>query len=309
MIAILGAGAFGSALALAVGDDVRLWGRGLPAGSRSAPRLPGYGFTARITVVGTPDEAIQGADLILLAVPMKAVRETLASHPNGELPLIACCKGLEPSTALGPVTLISDHWLGAIGILTGPSFATDIAAGLPTALTLAMEDANERANAQARIASSTLRIYGSDDTRGAELGGALKNVLAIAAGAVDGAGLGQSAQAALITRGFAELRGLAEEEGATSETLLGLSGLGDLMLTGFSPASRNYRYGQALGAGRNFAEDTTVEGVATAAAITTLARKHGHDTPVLTATNALIKGTLSIEDAVAKLMSRPLKEE
>jgi len=195
------------------------------------------------------------------------------------------------------------------GILTGPSFATEIAAGLPTALVLGFENEAVARQAQHRISSKTLRVYRSSDVAGLELAGALKNVLAIAAGAVIGAGLGQSAQAALLTRGMAEIARLARRQGAAQETIMGLAGMGDVMLTAFSEESRNFRYGLALGRQRPFDEAATVEGVSTARAVAGLAHEYGIELPVLATTNQLISGEVTIMSALETLMSRPLKEE
>lgn len=306
MIAILGAGAFGAALALALEGDVKIWGRGLSSGARTAPRLPGHEFPGRVTVAASPSAAVSGADLILLAVPMKALRETAAHLTHTSAPVIACCKGIDPETGLGPARLLRALGVPNAALLTGPSFASDIAQGLPTALTLALADGAE---VQRSLSGRTLRLYRTDDVVGAELGGALKNVLAIASGAVIGAGLGQSAQAAILARGFRELREIAEREGAETQTLLGLSGMGDLMLTAYSSQSRNFRYGHALGRGEVFGEDTTVEGVFTARAVALLAARHGLDLPVLAMTQSLISGDVTITRAVDLLMTRPLKEE
>ncbi|MEO0676031.1 MAG: NAD(P)H-dependent glycerol-3-phosphate dehydrogenase [Pseudomonadota bacterium] len=306
MIAILGAGAFGAALALALEGEVKLWGRGLSSGARCAPRLPGHEFPERVSVATSPSEALSGADLILLAVPMKALRETAAHLMEANAPVIACCKGIDPETGLGPARLLRELGVPNAGSLTGPSFASDIAQGLPTALTLALADGAE---VQRSLSGRTLRLYRTGDVVGAELGGALKNVLAIASGAVIGAGLGQSAQAAILARGFRELRDIAEREGAETQTLLGLSGMGDLMLTAYSSQSRNFRYGHALGCGEVFGEDATVEGVFTARAVALLAERHGLDLPVLAMTQSLISGDVTITRAVDLLMTRPLKEE
>ncbi|MEL6689486.1 MAG: NAD(P)H-dependent glycerol-3-phosphate dehydrogenase [Pseudomonadota bacterium] len=304
MIAILGAGAFGSALAMALPGPTKIWGRGLTG--RSPARLPGHSFPEHVEIAPSISEAAIGAEVVLIATPMKALR-TVAEELDTQAPLIACCKGIDPETGLGAASLLESLTGKPAGILTGPSFAADIARGLPTALTLAME--GDSAAVQARLSGPVIRLYTSADVRGAELGGALKNVLAIAAGAVMGAGLGQSAQAALLTRGFAEITTLARCEGAKTETLMGLSGVGDMMLTAFSEGSRNYRYGLALGRGESFGEDTTVEGITTAAAIAQLAEKHGLDLPVLATTQRLLSGELTINTAVQALMSRPLKEE
>ena len=192
---------------------------------------------------------------------------------------------------------------------TGPSFAADIARGLPTALTLACSDDVAGAMLLDALSTPALRLYRTTDTIGAELGGALKNVVAIAAGVVIGAGLGDSARAALMTRGFAEMNRLAQSLGARAETLAGLSGLGDLVLTCTSLQSRNFRFGSALGAGDAFDPSVTVEGAATAKAVSILAKQRGIDMPVATMVAALVTGTISVEDAVAALLARPLKKE
>jgi glycerol-3-phosphate dehydrogenase (NAD(P)+) len=223
-------------------------------------------------------------------------------------PLVACCKGVDLATLRGPVALILSRRPGAsAAILTGPSFAADIAKGLPTALTLAATDGGEAL--QEALATPTLRLYRTDDVRGAELGGALKNVIAIASGVVIGAGLGDSARAALMTRGYAEMQRLALAMGARAETLAGLSGLGDLVLTCTSLQSRNFRYGCALGRGEAFDPKITVEGVATARAALRLARETGIDMPVTAMVDALASRRTSLNDAIGQLMSRPLKQE
>ena len=195
-----------------------------------------------------------------------------------------------------------------IATLTGPSFAADIARGLPTALTLASE-AEGIAALQHALSTPVLRIYRSDDLRGAELGGALKNVVAIAAGVAIGAGFGDSARAALITRGFAEMVRLATTLGARAETLAGLSGLGDLILTSTSDLSRNFRYGRALGAGEDFDSSVTVEGAATARAVAALAARLKTPMPIADSVAALAEGRAGVAEVMETLMSRPLKEE
>ena len=196
----------------------------------------------------------------------------------------------------------------AAATLTGPSFAADIARGLPTALTLACADEGAEV-LQHALSTPVLRLYRTDDIRGAELGGALKNVVAIAAGVAVGAGLGDSARAALITRGFAEMTRLAVAMGARAETLSGLSGLGDLVLTATSDLSRNFRYGRALGAGEAFDTTITVEGAATAQAVSAIARQRGISMPIADAVGALAQGRASVADTVVELLRRPLKEE
>jgi glycerol-3-phosphate dehydrogenase (NAD(P)+) len=311
MIGIIGAGAFGGALAisLAAKGPVMLWGRGQTG--RSIARLPGAELPALVTVAKDVAEVAQ-ASTVLLALPAQAMGRFLADHAGlfqGQR-LVACCKGVDLTTGLGPTGVIIAHCPGATAaILTGPSFASDIARGLPTALTLACADATAGEALQHQLSTEVLRLYRTTDVTGAEFGGAVKNVIAIAAGIVMGAQLGESARAALMTRGFAELTRLALHLGARSETLSGLSGFGDLVLTCTSDQSRNYRFGTALGAGAAFDPAMTVEGVATAAAVATLARKQGIDMPVTQMVAGLTQHKITLEDAIRALMSRPLKQE
>jgi glycerol-3-phosphate dehydrogenase (NAD(P)+) len=208
------------------------------------------------------------------------------------------------------VTVIEETLPGAqAALLTGPSFAADIAAGLPTALTLACKDTECAAHLQQALTTANLRLYRTTDTVGAELGGALKNVMAIACGAVMGAGLGESARAALMTRGYAEMQRLALGLGARPDTLAGLSGFGDLALTCTSPGSRNYRLGAAIGRGETFDPSVTVEGAATARAVADLARDMSLDMPITQVVTRMVDGDMSVTEAMADLLSRPLKEE
>lgn len=316
MIGVVGAGAFGTALAVALareGRQVTLWARNaaqvaeMARTRRNEARLPGVSLPENVTV--TADRAaLQGADALLLSLPMQALGGFLADS-SGQLVTpwaVACCKGVDLTTLTGPAELIrrARPDLGT-AILTGPSFAADIARGLPTALTLAGGDEA----LQHLLSTATLRLYRSDDVTGAELGGALKNVIAIAAGVVIGAGLGDSARAALMTRGYAEMQRLAPALGARPETLAGLSGFGDLVLTCTSAQSRNFRYGMALGSGQDFDASVTVEGVATARAVNAMARNLGIDMPVTAMIAALVAREITLPQAVLALMSRPLKQE
>jgi glycerol-3-phosphate dehydrogenase (NAD(P)+) len=318
MIGIAGAGAFGTALAVALaraGREVRLWARdadqvaAMQATRRNEGALPGVELPGNVSIHAEISE-ICGGQALLLAVPMQALGGLLDHWPaigTGQ-PLIACCKGVDLATLRGPVALILSRRPGAeAAILTGPSFAADIAGGLPTALTLATTGKGEAL--QEVLSTPTLRIYRTDDVRGAELGGALKNVIAIAAGVVIGAGLGDSARAALMTRGYAEMVRLALSFGARAETLAGLSGFGDLVLTCTSAQSRNFRFGLALGRGEPFDPKITVEGVATARAVVRLAGEKGIEMPVTAMVDALASGRTSLNDAVGQLMRRPLKQE
>jgi glycerol-3-phosphate dehydrogenase (NAD(P)+) len=318
MIGIAGAGAFGTALAVTLarsGREVRLWARDpaqvrrMRETGRNDPALPGVELPDSVSVHAEIGE-ICGGKALLLAMPMQALGGALDGWPqiDGRQPLVACCKGVDLTTLRGPVAVITARRPGAdAAILTGPSFAADIARGLPTALTLATLGDGE--TLQELLSTPTLRLYRTEDVIGAELGGALKNVIAIAAGTVIGAGLGDSARAALMTRGYAEMVRLAEVLGARAETLAGLSGFGDLVLTCTSTQSRNFRFGCALGKGEAFDPRVTVEGVATARAVVKLAGSLGIDMPVTAMVNALALGKIALNDAIGQLMSRPLKQE
>ncbi|PRD37871.1 UNVERIFIED_CONTAM: Glycerol-3-phosphate dehydrogenase [Trichonephila clavipes] len=242
---------------------------------------------------------------------MQALGRFVADHGArlASRPLVACCKGVDLTTGLGPVEILETLGGPAPTVLTGPSFAADIAIGLPTALTLACRDDMLGAHLQARLSTPVLRLYRSTDVMGAELGGALKNVMAIAAGVVIGAGLGDSARAALMTRGYAEMLRFALARGARAETLAGLSGFGDLVLTCTSSQSRNFSFGLSLGRGESFDPATTVEGAATARAVARIGRTQALDLPVSTAVAALVDGRITVTEAIQSLLSRPLKQE
>lgn len=318
-IGIIGGGAFGTALAVALareGRSVHLWARDPAAArhmqtTRHNPRLPDITLPAQITIFCQLDPVF-ACDTLLLAIPAQALAPFLLAHGaalTGK-DLIACCKGIDLHRMTGPASTIRALTPAAhAGILTGPSFAADIARGLPTALTIACGDDARGAQLQAQLATPLLRLYRTTDLIGAELGGALKNVIAIAAGVTIGAELGDSARAALITRGFAEMQRLALRLGAQPATLAGLSGLGDLVLTCTSDQSRNFRYGRALGAGQNFDAAITVEGVATARALRQLAHDLDIDLPICTVVADLIDNRHDVSAALAALLSRPLKEE
>lgn len=311
MIGVVGAGAFGTALAVALGREgreVRLWARDVTglAGGQSA-RLPGVNLPKTVSVTAEISDLI-GADAVLLTLPMQVLRGFLVEHPVLDgVALVACCKGVDLTTLKGPTALIEAACPNsAFAILTGPSFAADIARGLPTALTLASADGEAL---QHLLSTPTLRLYRTTDVIGAELGGALKNVIAIAAGIVIGAGLGDSARAALMTRGYAEMTRLALALGAKAETLAGLSGFGDLVLTCTSAQSRNFRYGQALGAGERFDPTVTVEGAATAKAVSDMAKSLQIDMPITSMIAAVIDHHITLPQAISALLSRPLKQE
>lgn len=309
-IGIIGAGAFGAALAVALGRErpVILWGRSLAG--REIARLPGVTLPDGVQV--TADLAdLAGVDALLLTLPMQALAGFLQDHGaalQGKS-LIACCKGVDLASGRGPVEMLALPGGPAPAILTGPSFAADIARGLPTALTLACTDEGLGERLQHALSTPVLRLYRSTDVIGAQLGGALKNVIAIAAGAVIGAGLGDSARAALMTRGYAEMQRFALARGAAAETLAGLSGFGDLVLTCTSDLSRNFRFGAALARGEKLDPSVTVEGVATARAVARLAAAEGVEMPITDVVAALADGRATLADAMQALLSRPLKQE
>lgn len=315
MIGIIGAGAFGSALAVTLGRegrDVWLWARDArDLEGQISRKLPGVELPESVSITADLKD-LSRADTVLLALPTQVLGGFLTENSatlDGRA-LVACCKGVDLATLRGPTALIAEACPAArAAILTGPSFATDIARGLPTALTLACADEAVGHLLQHQLSTAVLRLYRTTDVTGAELGGALKNVIAIAAGVVIGAGLGDSARAALMTRGYAEMVRLARALGAQGETLAGLSGFGDLVLTCTSLQSRNFRFGHALGARETFDPSTTVEGVATSKAVTALAARIGVDMPVAAMVAALVDGRISLTQAVQSLLSRPLKQE
>jgi len=321
--AVVGAGAWGTALANAAaraGRSVTLIARDAPGAaalrqSRQNPHLPGARIDERVAIAGTIAEATL-VDAVLLAVPAQSSREAaivLAGAIRPGTPVIACAKGIERGTRRFMTEVIAASASGAVpAILSGPSFATDVARGLPTAVTLA---ARERRTAEAlarALGSATFRPYHTVDVRGVEIGGAAKNVLAIAAGIVAGRGLGASAAAALTTRGFAELMRFGKVFGARSETLTGLSGLGDLILTCSSAQSRNFSLGRAIGRGETPAVmtgDKLAEGAFTASVLVDMAMERDVDLPIAAAVAAVLDGKLSVDGAIEALLTRPLKGE
>ena len=313
-VAVLGAGAFGTALAIALAEvgPVTLWARDathcaeMEATRENARRLPGHELPGNLSICPVLETAI-ATETLLIALPMQSLASFAAQHDLSRNIAVACCKGMDLATQRGPSRILGQS--RSCAVLTGPSFAADIARGLPTALTLACADREVGEALQRQLSTSALRLYRSTDVAGAELGGALKNVVAIGCGAVMGAGLGDSARAALMTRGFAEMQRVAASLGADPQTLMGLSGLGDLVLTGTSEQSRNYRLGLALGTGTAFDPSVTVEGAATAQAMAKLAHDHGIDIPLCAAIADLVAGRIDVRDAMARLMARPLKEE
>jgi glycerol-3-phosphate dehydrogenase (NAD(P)+) len=318
-VGVLGAGAFGTAVAITLAQKmpVTLWARDpgqaaqMAASRVNSARLDECPFPDALTVTSDLSDAA-AADVLLIAVPMQQLRDFLteAQPCVSAKRLVACCKGIELKTGLGPLDIMQELCPTArAALLTGPSFAQEIARGLPTALTLACADPGDGAALQQRLSTPTLRLYRTTDTIGASLGGALKNVVAIACGAAMGAGLGHSARAALMTRGNAEMQRLAVDRGARAETLSGLSGFGDLVLTCTSDQSRNYRFGLSIGAGESFDPATTVEGVATARALDAQARADNLDLPIVKAVAGLVEKRLDVTEAMSALLSRSLKEE
>lgn len=317
-ITVAGAGAFGTALAIALareGNDVALWARDTDAAntmqaSRVNPKyLPDIRFPENLKASNDAAEFAR-SDITLLAVPTQNLRDFLQTYVryfDGKT-CVLCCKGIEKGTGLLPSDVVSEILPNAkSAVLTGPGFAGEIARGLPTALTLASDPKSTAL--QSRLSTQTLRLYLSGDPTGAQLGGALKNVIAIACGIAIGAGLGESARAALMTRGYAEMRLLAVRMGGDPATLSGLSGLGDLALTCTSMQSRNFSLGFTLGQGGAMAKGTTFEGVATARATMTLAARHEIEMPLTRIVSAVLERSLTIAEAVQALLSRPLKSE
>ncbi len=317
-LAVVGAGAWGTALAIQAaraGRNVTLWARD-PANAaameqtRLNPRLPGIRLPGSIRVTAHLPAT---AAAILLAVPMQHLRGIAERLPPNDAPLVACAKGVEAGTLRLPLEVLAEIRPGnPSAILTGPNFAHEVAEGLPAAATLAGPDAAVRDRIVALLATPSFRLYGNDDAIGAQIGGAAKNVIAIAAGAVIGAGLGENARAALITRSLAELSRLAIALGGRAETVMGLSGLGDLLLTCTGPSSRNFSLGLALGRGEKLADilaarETVTEGVATAPAL--VARAAGVDMPICIAVATLLAGRTTLAQAMADLLARPRRDE
>jgi glycerol-3-phosphate dehydrogenase (NAD(P)+) len=282
---------------------------------RNDRALKGFRLDAAIRPTATLADA-GAAQTVLLAVPMQATRpvaEALALVLPPRVPVICCAKGVERGTSLFVTELVGDLLrANPATVLSGPSFAADIAAGLPTAVTLAAADPLLAQALAGALASPGFRIYHSDDPRGVEIGGAAKNVLAIAAGVLVGRGLGESARAALVARGFAELRRFGEAYGARPATLMGLSGLGDLLLTCSSPQSRNFSLGLRLGGGAGVAEamgGKLAEGAMTASALMDLAKARGVDMPISGMVDALLQGWVTVDGALEALLNRPQKAE
>ena len=322
-IGIIGGGAWGTALAQvasAGGEETLLWAlegevvRSINGRRENSAFLPGVELNP--TIRATADLAeLDASDAWLVVTPAQNMRGVLEQAANCRKPLVLCAKGIEERSGELLHQVASQACPGArIAVLSGPTFADEVARGLPTALTLAAEDLELAEKLRDRLARPAFRIYVSDDVVGAEIGGALKNVLAIACGVVEGKELGQNARAALIGRGFAEMTRFGLACGAKRETLAGLSGLGDLVLTCSSTSSRNYSLGKGIGQGRPVAElmanrKTVAEGAFTAPVLARLARGKGIDMPIVEAVDALIGGRAGVDDVLGALLSRPPRAE
>lgn len=323
-IAVVGGGAWGTALAnaaAATGRPVTLWLRDgeaaarLQASRENARYLPGVTLHDGIRATGEARD-LAGTGIVLLVTPAQTLRGvlgTLRPSLDPQAAIVLCAKGIERGSDAFMSAVAAEAMPGApVAVLSGPSFAADVARNLPTAVTLAAEDGALAGRLAAALSGPALRVYHTDDVRGVEIGGAGKNVLAIASGIVAGRGLGESARAALIARAFAELMRFARAYGGRPETLMGLSGLGDLVLTASSPQSRNFAFGQRLGAGatpEEAAGGKLAEGAFTAAALIALARRNAVEMPVAEAVAAIVSGGASVDAVVAGLLARPLKGE
>jgi glycerol-3-phosphate dehydrogenase (NAD(P)+) len=321
-IGIVGAGAWGTALALAAaraGREVTLYSSdphlvdAIIEHKENRRSLPGIVFDVPIDAASSLTK-VSDADAVVLAVPAQSMRPVawaVALESNPGVPLVAAAKGLERDSGKRMSEVIA-MWApdAPPAVLSGPSFAADVARGLPTAVTIAAADENVALDLCRAFAHAAFRPYAETDVIGVEIGGAVKNVFAIAAGIVVGRRLGASALAALIARSFAELRRFAEALGARPETLMGLSGLGDLVLSCSGPQSRNFAYGQSIGEGRDLsAPHPLVEGIETAAVARDLAHRNGIDMPIVEAVAGILAGKLAVDAAIEGLMSRPLKRE
>lgn len=317
-VAVLGAGGWGTALALALGragqSDVTLWARREDAAGtlreqrENVPYLPGVTLPPELQITADLDAALEGAALALVVTPSVGVPELLARLPQ-DLPLVLCAKGLGPGgERLGE--LAAAQGFGQLAVLSGPNHAEEIGRGLPAATVIASQDEALARQAQSLLQSSSLRPYTSDDPVGVELGGVLKNVLAVAAGMGDGLGLGDNAKASLLTRGLPEMGRYLAWSGAQPDTLYGLSGLGDLMATANSRHSRNRAAGEALAQGGHPEQGgKVVEGLRTARLLHDWANAHGHDLPIIHAVSRVAAGEWTPQQAVGALMEREARPE
>jgi glycerol-3-phosphate dehydrogenase (NAD(P)+) len=326
-LAVIGGGAWGTALAVAgvrAGAAVKVWARdpdvvaAINRDHQNPPFLPGIGLDPRIAATGDAAAALAGAEAALIAVPAQFVRGVLAALapllPVG-VPLLLCAKGIEAGSGRTMTEVAAETVpAAALAVLSGPSFAAEVARDLPTAVTIASRDPDLAQALVAALGSARFRPYSSLDPAGVEIGGAVKNVLAIACGIVEGRGLGDNARAALITRGLAEMVRLGLAKGAAAETFRGLSGLGDLVLTCTAAQSRNYAFGAALGRGLSREEvlagrRAVVEGVASAAAVARLAERLGVEMPITGAVDGVLHRGIAIDMMIDSLLSRPYRAE
>ena len=317
-LAVIGAGAWGTALSLqavSAGHHVALIARDKATASaidvsRENRRLPGHHLPDAVEL---RHDFPNDADLSLWAVPTQHLRSSLLRLRPSNCAIVVCAKGVEVRTGLLPLEVVDEVFpYRPVAVLTGPNFAHEVARGLPAASVVASTDAGVREQVRVMLGTSTFRLYGNDDPIGAQLGGAAKNVIAIAAGAVTGAGLGENARAGLVTRGLSELRRLSVALGGRAETVMGLSGLGDLLLTCTGPSSRNFSLGYALGRGEALStilagRSEVTEGVLTAAAL--VARAGEIELPICRAVADLLAGVKTLDQAITQLLSRPQRDE
>ncbi len=327
-VAVLGAGSWGTALAIhlaRVGHEVRLWARDADFAAEMERRranavyLPDIPFPPSLSIGASLPDALRDAQLVLLAVPSHGMRQVLRQagpHVDRAAVVLSATKGIEDGSLLRMSQVIAQEWPGVpeVAVLSGPSFARELANQLPTVVVVASPSADVVRHVQEEFRSGALRLYASADVIGVELGGALKNVIAIAAGVVDGLGLGHNAQAALITRGLAEISRLAVAAGGDRETLAGLAGMGDLVLTCTGALSRNRHVGLELARGRGLAEivastKMVAEGVRTTSAALALGATHGVELPIAAQVDALLDGRMSAAAAVSELMGRRQRAE
>jgi glycerol-3-phosphate dehydrogenase (NAD(P)+) len=325
-VCVLGAGAWGTALAIQaaraeVAVQVSLWAwdafraATMQEERRNARHLPSAALPSAIEVTADSETALCGAALAVLAMPAQHLRAVLASLPEALPPLVVVAKGVETGSLKLPLEVASElRPFLAAAVLSGPNFAHEVANGLPAASVVAGFDLGLREQAATLLGSPGFRLYGSDDPVGVQVGGAAKNVVAIAAGAVIGAGLGENARAALVTRGLAEISRLAVALGGRAETVAGLSGLGDLLLTAAGPGSRNTSLGIELGRGQSLeavlaGRINVTEGVATAPALVARAAASGVELPICQAVADLLQGSVTVAEAMARLLARPRRDE
>jgi glycerol-3-phosphate dehydrogenase (NAD(P)+) len=326
-ISVIGAGAWGTALAMVAGRagrDVCLQAREVEVASsinevhENTVYLPGFNLDPAISALTNPREAVSEADAVLLVTPAQHVRamaKTLSGSLAANVPVVICAKGIEQKTSALMSEIVEEILPGApLAVLSGPTFAAEVASDMPTAVTLACKDEELGEKLTNALATPHFRIYRSDDITGAEIGGAVKNVLAIACGVVEGRNMGDNTRAALVTRGLAEIVRLGVAKGAKAQSLMGLAGIGDLTLTCNALQSRNYSLGVALGEGQALNDilggrNSVAEGVFTAASVTGLALELGVEVPICSAVNGILNEHADIDKTIADLLNRPFTSE